>query len=126
MRDMMTEYFFDTYAIIEIMNGNPKYEPYSLKSGKTAYVNAIELFYSVLKDQGVENAREALAAIMPLLMDADIDDIEPAMLFRHKHRDKNLSYTDCLGYILAKKHNMKFLTGDEKFKDVLNVEFVRK
>ena len=33
--------------------------------------------------------------------------------------------TDCIGYIMAKKLNIKFLTGDKEFENFLNVEFVK-
>lgn len=42
-----------------------------------------------------------------------------------KLKNKNLSYTDCIGYIFAIKNNLKFLTGDKKFNDMPNVEFVQ-
>jgi len=32
---------------------------------------------------------------------------------------------DCIGYIIAKKSGVQFLTGDEHFKDFENVEFVK-
>jgi len=34
--------------------------------------------------------------------------------------------TDCVGYVLAIRNNLKFLTGDEKFENKKNVEFVKK
>ena len=47
-----------------------------------------------------------------------------AAKFRKKYYKRNLSYADCLGYILAKKLGFRFLTGDEAFKNVENTEFV--
>ena len=38
---------------------------------------------------------------------------------------EKLSFIDCIGYYLAKKNKAKFLTGDEKFKNMENVEFVK-
>ena len=48
------------------------------------------------------------------------------MKFRLKNKKMDLSYADCIGYIYACENNLKFLTGDEKFKDMDNVEFVKK
>lgn len=48
-----------------------------------------------------------------------------ASRFKYKNKKLKLSYADCIGYITAKKFNMKFLTGDNKFKNISNVEFVK-
>ena len=42
-----------------------------------------------------------------------------------KIKNKQRSIPDVMGYIIAKKYNAKFLTGDKEFKDVPNVEFVK-
>ena len=45
--------------------------------------------------------------------------------FRFNESKLILSYADCIGYITAQIHNMKFLTGDKHFKGMKDVEFVR-
>jgi len=47
------------------------------------------------------------------------------MQFRIKNRHKNLSMTDCISYIMAKRLGIKFLTGGKEFKNLENVEFVK-
>jgi predicted nucleic acid-binding protein len=42
-----------------------------------------------------------------------------------KNNHLNISYADALGYHLAMKLDMKYLTGDAAFEDLDNVEFVR-
>ena len=46
-------------------------------------------------------------------------------MFRLLNKKRKLSYVDCLGYILAGMNGAKFLTGDNQFKDLQNVEFVK-
>ncbi len=55
------------------------------------------------------------------------DDIKEAMKMRLRLKagKTSLSYADALGYHLAKKLGMKFLTGDDAFKHLPNVEFVK-
>ena len=36
-----------------------------------------------------------------------------------------LSYVDCIGYMISRQLGIKFLTGDEQFKDFEGVEFVK-
>jgi hypothetical protein len=37
-----------------------------------------------------------------------------------------LSYADAIGYIYSKQNNLKFLTCDDQFKDLPNVEHIKK
>jgi predicted nucleic acid-binding protein len=55
-----------------------------------------------------------------------VADIEGAMKLRLKLKKKgqDISYADAMGYYLAKKSNIKFLTVDKWFKDLEGVEFV--
>ena len=58
-------------------------------------------------------------------MDEEI--IKNAGIFRSKmlKKKKALSYADCINYSIAEKMNLKLLTGDEDFKGIQNVEFVK-
>ena len=122
----MIKYFYDSYAIIEFINGNEFYRKYFLKfQGITTLYNVMEVYYSVLKEEDEKKAKEVLMLLRPLVVHPKIEDVEDSMKFRLKHKEKRLSYADCLGYSLAKKHKIKFLTGDKEFKDIPNVEFVK-
>ena len=57
----------------------------------------------------------------------DIKDsiIKEANEFKAKNRKLKLSYVDCIGYVLARSFGVKFLTGDEGFRNIENVEFVK-
>tara|TARA_Y100000034_G_C6766387_1_gene341652 strand:+ start:624 stop:818 length:195 start_codon:yes stop_codon:yes gene_type:complete len=60
------------------------------------------------------------------VIDYDYQDMIEAMKMKHKYNNEKLSFTDCIGYILAGKNNCKFLTCDGKFENKQNVEFVKK
>jgi len=53
--------------------------------------------------------------------------MKEAMKFRlkMKRKMKDLSYVDALGYQIANRMNIPFLTGDMAFEGVSNVEFVK-
>jgi len=57
-------------------------------------------------------------------VEVTLEDIKNAMNLKTKNR--SLSIPDAIGYIVAKRHNAKFLTGDEDFRDMENVELVKK
>lgn len=122
----MTKFFYDSYAIIEFTNGNEKFKPYFVvHEGVTTLYNAMEVYYAVLKEEGEAKAKRAMELLRPIVIYPILDDVEHAMKFRFKNKEKKFSYADCLGYSLAKKMKIKFLTGDEGFRAVPDVEFLK-
>ena len=117
-------YFFDTYAIFRIIEGNPNYEKYSSCNIITTIFNLAELNYNLKKDMSKEKADNYTKNYYGSIVEVILDDIKSAMDLKTKHRD--LSIPDVIGYVVAKRHNVKFLTGDEDFKNLDNVEFVKK
>src|SRR3989338_4421545 len=103
-------YFFDTYAIIEIIGGNMKYKPYTLAGIVVTKLNLFELLYAITRLYNKEVATEYLNKYKQFAMDFDENDIESAV--EVKNSNKKLSMTDCIGYVVALRNNIKFLTGD--------------
>ena len=116
-------YFFDTYALVEIIRNNPNYVKYIHEVISTSVFNTIELYYAQLRDLGEEKAKSSYYKFKDSVLEINDDIIFGAM--KLKLKNKKLSYIDCIGYTFALKHNLKFLTGDKEFKDMDNVEFVR-
>jgi len=121
----MTDYFYDSYAIISYINGSQNYEKYFKdKTGITTFYNAMEVYHQVSKEFGEMKANEVLTIIKTILIQPKIEDIPQAMAFKIKNSRK-YSYADCLGYAMSLRLGFKFLTGDEGFKGLFNVEFVK-
>ncbi|WP_324735518.1 PIN domain-containing protein [Thermococcus sp. SY098] len=125
----MAKYFADTYALIEILKGNPNYRKYSAEELYTTEFNLLELSYALVRDFGYEKAEEVLKIVR-----SAVNVVSPSlchyvlasdMRIREKKKGKKLSLVDCLGYVVAKSLGMKFLTGDREFKEMENVEFVK-
>lgn len=122
----MTVFFYDSYAIIEYLNNNPRFVPYFEEhTGITSVFNLAEVYYSVLHDSGKEKADIALDTLSSLVVEVDKHSLKKSMLFRLLYKKRKLSYADCVGYELAHTHGVKFLTGDIQFKDIQNVEHVK-
>ena len=122
----MTNYlFFDTYALLEIIKGNGNYTNYINKKIIITKLNLFELFYGILRDYGKEAALKALSKYSNQYIDFDNDTIIEAATLRLLNKKQNLSMTDCIGYVTARKLGIKFLTGDMQFKDMPEVEFVK-
>lgn len=122
----MGKYFFDNYALIEITKCNPKYVQYLDSQVIITIFNLIEFTYSVLMDYNEEKAREICKKFKECVVEINEEIIIEALKFRKENHRRNLSYADCIGYIYAKKNHLLFLTGDEQFKNLPNVEFVKK
>ena len=125
----MAEYLADTYALIEILKGNPNYKDYSVEMLFTTEFNLLELSYALVRDFGVEDAEKILEIVK-----SSVSIISPGlhyyvlaseMRLRERKNGKKFSLIDCLGYVVAKTMGMKFLTGDREFEGMENVEFVK-
>ena len=123
----MTEefYFFDSYAIIEIVYENKNYRSFSNKNPILTKLNLFEIFYHILRESGEEDANKIFQIYLPSVVEYDETVIKGAAKFRLEHKKRDLSMTDCIGYIVALKLGVRFLTGDKEFKDFENVEFVK-
>lgn len=122
----ITTYFFDTYSFHEIIDGNPKYASFIVNIGiVTTKLNLMELYYGLLRRLGKSAAEKSYDNLVKYTIELDDDTIKQAMEFRMLQKNKKFSYIDCIGYVLAEKNNIKFLTGDEAFRGLSNVEFVK-
>lgn len=121
---MSERFFFDTYAIFEVLNANPKYEPYTEAQIITTMFNLAELNYNLKKEKNKEIADKITEKYWESVVEVTLEDIKNAMDMKTKNRD--FSIPDVIGYAVAKRHNVKFLTGDEDFNGMENVEFIKK
>lgn len=121
----MTDYFADTYAIIEYLNGNPAYAPYFENRIFTSQQNLIELFYTLLKKKGEKTAVQEFIRYSSRQVPLTLHSIHAAMKFKLAHASERLSYADCIGYALARELGIPFLTGDRQFANKENVAFVK-
>ena len=115
--------FFDTYAFFEIIRGNLRYKPYLESRIITTIFNLAELNYNLKKEKDKNVADEYIDKYSKFAVEVTIEDIKKATDLKTIH--KNLSIPDAIGYMIAKKHSVKFLTGDKDFEGMENVEFVK-
>ena len=116
-------YFYDTYALIEIIKGASVYEKFQNFKAICTLNNLFELHQFLLRQFNKKTADYWMDKFDAL--EVITEDIIKASDFRYKYNEEKLSMTDCIGYIVAKRNKLKFLTGDEKFRNKENVEFVK-
>ena len=118
-------FLFDTYALLEILNKNPKYEEYTSKDIIINEFIFAEFCYKLFLEN-IKEAKEYIDELTLAIIRPDNKIIEKAMQFRVQNKNKKMSMADCISYIMAKELKIKFLTGDKEFESLENVEFVKK
>ena len=118
-------YFFDSYAILELAEGNPSYNEYQGIEIVTSVLNIGEICQIILRKQGKESADNWFKKINFKLLEITPEIIVEAVYFRYLNKKNDISLPDAVGYTLSLKHNLKFLTGDRQFENMPNVEFVK-
>jgi predicted nucleic acid-binding protein len=114
--------------VLAYLSGNRRYIRYFEKdTGHLTVLNLMEIYYGVLKDYGEADAEQAYSANAKYAVEFGDDDVKDAMKRRLALRGKklNLSYADALGYSVSLRLRVKFLTGDEAFEELENVEYVK-
>lgn len=119
-------FFADSYAIIEYLKGNGSYERYFREHEVvTTRLHLMEVYYFCIGSEGKPFADEFYSAFVSRAVEIDDPIIRQAAQFRFDNRKKNLSYADCIGYVISNEQGIRFLTGDKEFRDMAEVEFVR-
>jgi len=118
----MTRY---TYAIIELIRGSLQYDRFKEMPIVTSVYNIGELYLIYLREEGKEIADKWFSRFNCELLEINPQIMVDSIYFRYIHRKRNISLADSIGYQLALKHNLKFLTGDKEFENMPNVEFVK-
>ena len=122
----MTEdtYFFDSYALVEIFKGNENYMKYSKCNIVMDYLNLFEIYYNLIKHYDKNIVNVFFGRLKGFCIDLKFEWIKEASELRISLK-KDLSYADCLGYVISRNLKIKFLTGDKEFKGLDNVEFIK-
>ena len=121
----LVAYFWDSYAIIELIAGNPNYAKYIQERVFITIFTLAEIYWIALREYTEQEADFIYNKYKEGLVNINDEVLKEAIKFRKEHKKKNLSYTDCIGYIYAIKNKLKFLTGDKEFENMPNVEFVK-
>lgn len=117
-------YFFDSYAIIEIINSNEKYLKFKFEIPILTSLNISEIYYYFLLNYNKQTADYWINNLKFELVNITQDVAVEAAKFRFNNKKLKLSYADCIGYVVALKNGLKFLTGDRQFRNMDNVEFI--
>ncbi|MFH1648960.1 MAG: PIN domain-containing protein [Candidatus Woesearchaeota archaeon] len=116
-------YFLDTHAIIQILIGAPTHKKFISSTVFTAVFNLAEASYILRKHLGDMNADKKLEAFWSRVVHEEPRDAKSAADL--KLQNKTFSYIDGLGYAVARRLGVPFVTGDTAFKELPGVLLIR-
>ncbi len=122
-----TRFFYDSYAVLAYTSGHPGYKRYFEEhDGVLTKLNLLEIFYRALEEHGSKAASNIIETFSKYLIDFGLVEIADSMKLRLelKHKGRDISYADALGYSLSRKMGLKFLTGDKAFRGLGGVEYL--
>jgi len=116
----------DTYALVEISNGNPKFAEYLSSDFIITDLTLAEFYVVLLREQGEQVADLWFKKLERYSLPVDKETLIEAMKFKYKNRKANIPFFDAAGYVFSLKNRYRFATGDKEFENLPNVNFKKK
>src|SRR3989344_1865170 len=104
--------WLDTYALIEISIGNPKFLKYINSNFVVSEITLAEFYAVLLREQNRDLAEYWYEKLDIFTIPIDTKLLIKAIEFRHKHKKTGMSFFDAVGYIHSLRNNYQFVTGD--------------
>ncbi|MFH1072362.1 MAG: PIN domain-containing protein [Nanoarchaeota archaeon] len=114
----------DTYALVEIHNGNPRFAHLLNDDVAITDITMAEFYADLYRKHGLKTADYWHKKLSFLCMPVSRDILVKAVRLRIDHKKQNFSFFDCVGYIYAGENNMQFVTGDKEFRGMKGMEFI--
>jgi len=116
----------DTYALVEISKGNPKYAEYITSAFVITDLTLAEFYAVLLREEGEKVADYWYKKLERFSLQVNKETLIEAIKFKYEHRKQEISFFDAAGYIFSLKQGYLFVTGDKDFANLTNVEFKKK
>lgn len=110
--------FLDTYAMVDLLEGRDRFRPY-LKDCVTNHFNLLEMHVQGCRVRDESIADVAFSRMRSAAIPIEADDVLAAS--RIKRMVKGASYADALGYAMAQRRKIPFITGDKAFRGLPGV-----
>ena len=115
----------DTYALVEISKGNPKFTEYLNSEFIINDLTLAEFYTVLLREEGEKVADYWFKKLERYSLPVTREILIEAIKFRKNHKKQNISFFDAVGYMFSLKNGYYFVTGDKEFENLPNVEFVK-
>ena len=115
----------DSYALVEINNGNPKFTNLLNNDIAITDLTFAEFYGQIFRKYDKNTADYWHRKLSIFCRPVSREILLKAVIYRIEHAKEELSFFDCVGYIFSLKNNLKFVTGDQAFKYKEGVEFIK-
>lgn len=116
----------DTYALVEIAKGNPKFTDYVNSNFVLTDLTLAEFYLVLLREDGEKVADYWFKKLERYSLSISKEILIEAVKFRYENRKSNISFFDAVGYVFSLKNGYYFVTGDKEFENLPNVDFRKK
>ena len=116
----------DTYALVEICNGNSAFASLLSENVVITDITMAEFYADLYKKYGLKTADYWHKKLSSLCREVPREILIKAVRYRIDNKTENLSFFDCVGYMFAREHNFQFVTGDKEFKQKEGVYYMSK
>ena len=116
----------DTYALMELFEGNPKFMPLFNSPFVITNWTLAEFYKTLLREYGKPLAIQWVRRIQRHALDVDTEVLIKAVDLHFDHRKEDLSLFDAVGYLYALESGFPFVTGDKWFHGRKGVHFMQK
>jgi len=116
----------DTYALIEIYKGNPKFSNYFKQKFIITDITLAEFYSVLLREENEETANYWIKKFEAYSIQINKEILLKAVKLRRKYSKTNISFFDAVGYIYSIENGFYFVTGDKEFANFKGVEFIKK
>lgn len=116
----------DTYALIEIHQGNSKFTSLLNDDIMIAETTFAEFYGLIYRKHDKITADYWQRKLEPFCKPVSLSILIKAMQFRVDSRKNDISFFDAVGYTFALENYCSFVTGDKEFEHMKNVMFLKK
>jgi len=115
----------DTYALVEINNGNPRFTCLLNEELVITDITMAEFYALMYREYDLKTADYWHKKLSFFCRPVPREVLLKASKFKVDNSKQDLSFFDCVGYIYALENNITFVTGDKEFRQRKGVEFMK-
>lgn len=119
------KYYLDNYALVEITNDNKRFHKFFDTEFIISDLTLADFYRVLLRKFNQQTAEYWAKRLNAYSLSVAREVLFKAIKFKHKNKEKGFSFFDCVGYTLARERKALFVTGDEEFRNMPGVEFIK-
>ena len=116
----------DTYALVEISNGNPLFAHLLNEDVLVTDLTMAEFYGDLYRKYNQKTADYWHRKLSLICQAVPRKVLLKAVQYIIDNKKQNLSFFDCAGYLFALENQIIFVTGDKEFRHKEGVEFISK